>query len=249
MFKQFLGDGDDYFGRRPNVPQYPGLKQATEDSIGINESILQRLLTFAGNADKGNQENWLAAVRRMIPNFDKIMGSVNEQAAGGIPKDVQNVVTSNAAAKALGGGFAGSKMHGNLVARDLGLTSLDMMERGMSSAQRWLSMSPAPTDVRAMFVTPTQQFAALEGKFQRDLLEQKILASPDPAKRGRADQEMALFGMIMGAAGGGGGAQPQYKREEPPDMGGGGAPAGTQFSANGNAYAPGAWVPKYMPTW
>lgn len=249
MFKQFWGSGDDYFGRRPTVPQYPGLKAATEDSLSINEAVLQRLLTFAGNADEGNQENWKAAIRRIIPNFDKIIANVEDQALGKIPKDVQNVISGNAAARALGGGYAGSGVHRNLVARDLGLTSLDLMERGMGAAQRWLSMSPAPTDVRAMFVTPAQSFAAMEGKFQRDLLEQKILASPDPAKRGRADQEMALFGMIMGAAGGGGGAQPQYKPEEPPDMGGGGAPAGTKFSSNGTAYAPGAYVPSYIPQW
>jgi hypothetical protein len=41
--------------------------------------------------------------------------------------------------------------------------------------------------------------------FQRDLLAAKVKAAPDPIKRGRADQEMALAGMILSAYGGGAG--------------------------------------------
>lgn len=106
------------------------------------------------------------------PNVSNILsqGSQNilSLMQGQIPQGVQDQVQNSVAARALGGGYAGSSMHGNLMARDLGLTSLQLQQQGQAQALPWFGLGRqlSPTfDVSNMFVTPAQQIAvALENQ-------------------------------------------------------------------------------------
>ena len=123
-----------------------------------------------------------------------------------------------------------------LQARDLGLTSLQMTQQGLSSAERWLATvrnTQAPMmDVTSMFISPSQKFAAMEAKWQRDLYAETMAAAPDPEQRGKMDSEMALAGMILGIYSGGTPYNNAYKAPQPPKQQGGGGGGG----GGGNPY-------------
>jgi len=109
---------------------------------------------------------------------DKATANISDWLAGKVPGDVSDQVMRSAAGKSLYGGFGGSGMARNLGARDLGLTSLDIMGKGLSAAERWIAQSKAGLnqfDVSSMFVTPQQQIGLAteerNAKFQRDYVQ------------------------------------------------------------------------------
>lgn len=227
MFKQFWSSGKDYFGTKPVTPLAPTSSDILQHAISSNLANFDGASTLVNKTNASNQSMLTDALRKAIPGYDdivsKISRNITSELNGEIPGDVQGAIQRNAAAKALGGGYAGSGMHGNLLARDLGLTSLDLTQKGLDSAERWVATSrtyrmPQMMDLRSMFVSPEQQFTVDMNKFLRDFTAAKIEAAPDPAKRGRADQEMALFATIMsavggmsGGGGGGGGGNVQWQ--------------------------------------
>ncbi len=77
-------------------------------------------------------------------------------------------------------------------------------------------------DYTTMFFSPAQMLDHAYSTFQRDLLAAKSAAAPDPAARGRADQEMALLGMILSAYGGGAGYTGSKYGSSGADVGGAG---------------------------
>jgi len=205
MFSQMFG-GKKFFGSKPDIPQPPTAWEIGADFAKANLQNLPEFQKLAGAANAFDTEQ----INKMLATVYPELGKTSEQIGkntlamtrGEIPEDVAAAVTRSSAARALGGGYAGSKAHGNLVARDLGLTSLQLTQQGLDSASRWLAASrqfrtPQGMNVGSMFVQ-----SQLPMKWQRDVLQAKIEAAPDPVARGRADQEMALFSAILSAAGG-----------------------------------------------
>jgi hypothetical protein len=137
--------------------------------------------------------------------------------SGDLPPDVIAQIERSDAYGALSGGYAGSGMSHNLTARDLGLTSLDLMKQGAgmlgqggNSAQQWASM--ANQDIMnpaSQFVTPQQQQAS---NMENALLTQQsrqfafnVAAAPDPVAAGISNTIMSLVGAYVGGLGGKGG--------------------------------------------
>ena len=166
-------------------------------------------------------------LRSVTPNLDairsNISGNIESMTRGEIPQDVQNAVQNNAAARALGGGYAGSQAHGNLVARDLGLTSLDLTQRGLSSADAWLRSSaalyqPSMINLFELFVSPIEQAAfdvnERNTQWQWQYLREQLAAMPDPLVRGIQDSIAEIGMAALGGShtpyyGGAGGGQAQ----------------------------------------
>ena len=117
-------------------------------------------------------------------------------------------------------------MSRGLTARDLGLTSLDLMSKGASmigqggnSAQQWAAMARGNIyDPNQSLTTPGQQEAA---NVQNEVYKQQsqqmgynVAAAPDPQTVGLYNTGMGLLGStvstlgnIYGAGGGGGGGK------------------------------------------
>lgn len=136
---------------------------------------------------------------------DKGTDVISSLVAGEIPKDVQSAVGRNAAARSLYGGYGGSGMARNLVARDLGLTSLDLMSKGLDSASRWIAQSRtlAPTmDVTSMFLSPAQQvnFATSERdkKLNYTNMKNQFEYANDPMRG--VEDSVAQIGDMVGTA-------------------------------------------------
>lgn len=96
-----------------------------------------------------------------------LRGNISQQGAntqsflrGQIPQDVQDLVKNNAAQTSLFGGYGGSQVARNLTARDLGLTSLDLIGRGNQGLEQQFSLSqrlnPYQSDILSYLMSPSQ---------------------------------------------------------------------------------------------
>ena len=135
---------------------------------------------------------------------------------GQIPPDVAQQVMRSAAFQSLGAGTMGGPMGSALAARNLGLSSLDVMKQGAdlatsggNAAQRWASIAQGTMLPQSAYLYSPQwytAFMAQQAAAKRDVKQQKfnIAAQPDPAWADRAK----LAGSILGAyAAGPSGAQ------------------------------------------
>lgn len=236
------GSDEDLYGKKVEVPDYPTLDKAQRDAVAANKAIIPDATEVGARVNEFNQEQLEKMLREAIPelsNINALAGkNITSMLRGELPPDVANLIERKSAERAVSGGFAGSGVHRNLSARDLGLTSLDLTQKGLSSAERWIAGARqnqvAPLyDVTSMFVSPELQFAAAEGKFQRDLYAETMKAAPDPAKRGAWHTQLGFMGQVLGMFGGGtfGGFEGQS------GGGGNGGWWGIRGGGNSNAYA------------
>lgn len=223
---QLVGDGKKFFGERLKTPEFPSLESILTSGTKANTAALSDTSLWAAGINKFTQAEVTKMLESVLPGFSSGLAGATKNAAalarGEIPDDVSRAVHSSAAAKALAGGFVGSGFGRNLVARDFGKTSLALTGEGQNrlTSLGAFARSAFPVfDMSQAFFNPAQMLDYTYNKFQRDLLAAKVAAAPDPASRGRADQQMAIVGMILSAYGGG----PGYTG------------AGTNYDGSGNA--------------
>lgn len=216
MLKQFYDDDDGkaYFGSKVVVPKLPGMGDILKSGTEANMAALPGIKEWVGNINSFNQAEVSKMLEQVLPGIGGGLASATANAAalarGEIPGDVQSAVVNSAAARSLRGGYGGTGMSRNLVSRDLGITSLAATEAGQNRLQAIGGFARAmfPVfDFSTAFFNPSQMLDYTYSKFQRDLLQAKVDAAPDPVARGRADQEMALMGMILSVYSGGPGYQ------------------------------------------
>lgn len=182
-------------GSKPSVPTLPSLSLGSEQqkALAANLAVLPQSEQIAGQVDLFNQNQINQMLEQVIPNYKAITGQVStnigQLVQGQIPTDVSQAVQESAAASAVGGGYAGSEAQRNLVARDLGLTSLDLTQRGLASAESWMQTAnqiyaPGQFNVASMFITPSQQASfdveERNAQFQVQWMRNQIAAMPAP---------------------------------------------------------------------
>lgn len=243
-FGQFMGSsGSDYFGTKVKVPELPGLKDILKTGTEANLVNLPGVQEFAGKINAFNQAEVTKMLEQVLPGFSGGLKSATANAAalarGEIPGDVQSAVVNSAAARSLRGGYGGTGMSRNLVSRDLGITSLAATEAGQKRLESLGGFTRAmfPVfDFSTAFFNPAQMLDYTYSKFQRDLLQAKVDAAPDPVKRGRADQEMALLGMILSVYSGGPGYQGSQNYQNDQVSSANGPVSGNSPGYTGNSY-------------
>jgi hypothetical protein len=205
------------FGSTPKVPTLPALDLGTEQGKAIANNLknLPQAEQLTAAANTFSQAQIQKMLENAIPGYKAMTGQassvIQSEMAGQVPKDVQDLIQSNAAAKALGGGFAGGSAHGALLARDLGTTSLNLIQSGMTAAQSWIDQAnrlyaPGMANVQSMFVSPTQQseFDVNErnAQWNQQWLKNQVAAMPDPVIGGIHADIMQLASSFLGAYGG-----------------------------------------------
>lgn len=115
-----------------------GLPGATELSSKLNASSMGDLMSTLNTAIPGYSD--MQASRA---------GAVGSMLKGEIPQDVREAIFRGGASKSLAGGFGGSEFGRNLTSRDLGLSSLDILGRGMSGMTSLIGSTPLPRMVQA----------------------------------------------------------------------------------------------------
>lgn len=179
-----LGFGMDFFAGlaegKPTIPRFTPIDVQAEQAKAVagNISILPNAQSMASSINTFNQAELERMLASMIPGYanikNRISANIGDQLSGKIPDDVSQAVHRNSAVKSLYGGYGGTGAARNLTARDLGLASLDLTQRGLDAATRWVSSAAkAPQfDVTSMFIAPgfQAQFAQQErdSQFQRD---------------------------------------------------------------------------------
>lgn len=165
------------------VPAFTQIDPTKEQGKAVagNVQNFGNISKLAGSANTFNQDQLTKMLESAIPGYQSmtksIGGDISSMLSGEIPKDVGDQIARSGAFKSLAGGFSGSNMSKNLTARDLGLTSLDLINKGIDAGSRWMEtakkVAVAPEfDVTSMFITPEQQVQTkmfnVTGQFQRD---------------------------------------------------------------------------------
>lgn len=200
--------------KKVNPPNYTPTDPGTEagKAIAANQKNLPAATQLASATNEANQNELLKRLREAIPNFDKIQSNVSQniadQTAGQLPKDVVDLINRSAAAQNVAGGVSGSGFGRNLAPRDLGLTSLQLMQQGFSNANQWLATQRATTiapqfDVSNMFITPAQQiqatFANNAGQWNVNWLQTQLKAAQ--SNRNIIGGGFEQFGQSLGSMG------------------------------------------------
>lgn len=192
------------FGTKPGVAEY------TPTDLGVESKK-------AAEANIQNLPEIQALLEKILPGWGEMQkqGSKTTMSLlrGEIPDDVMGQVRRQSAYKSLMGGFGGSGMAKSLTARDFGLTSLDLQERGTNSAQRWMGMSRE--SVAPWMVTGgAQADQTMKNNLYKQATEQfkfNVLAAPDPGAAGMFNTIATIGGTAasFGTMGmGGGGSKP-----------------------------------------
>lgn len=214
-----FGENDEakkIYGTPPVVPDAVDIAKSQTAAVDQNLKTLPSAENLTGEINRFNQDQILQMLTRSVPDYEaigrKTSGNILSQLSGEIPADVANRIQSGAAGRAVTGGFGGTGMGRNLTTRDLGLTSLELSNRAIDSASRWITSqrkvaAPESFDVSNMFISPAQRFAADQQAWNRDYLANTIEAAPDPVAAGQFNTQMQVVGMVLGAMGGGGGAK------------------------------------------
>lgn len=220
-----LIEGDDLFGKKPEVAPWKNINLTDQQK----KSILGNISNFEDISKLGKlyTDYTTQSQNQLLPGYSdilakgaagtsKLLDVASGFLSGVLPADVQSAVQRGSAYGALQGGFAGSGMARNLTARDLGLTSLDLMQRGaqmlgqgQNTAAGWAGL--AGQDIlnpASFFTTPQQMFQdTFANQLQRQAYLQNkynVAAAPDPQVAGTYGLISNRFGQLSGMGGGGG---------------------------------------------
>lgn len=231
-----FADSADVYGTRPVVPG------AIDYGAALNQTIGQNIAAIPSLTDLATQSTQLYSqlMETAYPGITNLKKTGTEQIQaflhGEIPKDVSEQVQRIGAEKAAAGGTQGSPFAKALTARDLGLTSLSLIQGGLSAAERWVQQARSQTfDFSRMFFGPEDSQRQAENEWQRQWLASQVEHAPDPEARGRFDSAMSLLGMVLSAYGGGAGYTNSYRS---PYQGNNSA-----FGGGGSAFGEGTDIP------
>lgn len=239
-----MGGGRDVYGSRPVVPGPIDYQNALAETIRTNISVLPSLTELGTQAT----EAYAKLMETAYPGITNLRNLGTAQIGsflrGEIPEDVSRQLRQISAEKSAGLGTAGSPFSKALEARDLGLTSLSLIQGGLSAAERWMAQAKSQTfDFSRMFYGPEDAQKQAENEWQRQWLAAQVAASPDPMARGQFDTGMAVLGMVLSAYGGGQGYQGTYRS---PYQGGSAGPYAAYQGGMGGAQA-GSYFGEYGP--
>ena len=132
---------------------------AAGKALGFNESHMQNFTKMADQLSGAGTQTLLAQEQAANPLFTQTRDTAGRNnlslMQGNVPLDVQSTLARSGAFKQLQNGTGGSGLGRNANARDLGLTSLNLMQQGDQSAQKWTSLLNDAL-VKPAFVSPFQ---------------------------------------------------------------------------------------------
>jgi hypothetical protein len=216
-------------GKKVKVPQFQRVNTEKEQEAAIKQNIasLQSGTELATKTTAAEQTLLESQLRRAIPGYDQLIQqagkNIGSRLRGEVDQDVQSQLQRAVAGRAVGGGFKdASGIRTNLLARDFGLTAMQIQNQGLAQAQSFIQQQRTmgmaqPFSVSSMFITPTQRInlSLQENQFQyqRDMAAAQVAAQPDPMMAAIGGSLSNIGGMafgsgmggMMGGGGGGGG--------------------------------------------
>ena len=173
-----LGAAGSLLSKGPKIPTYEKVDQATEQGAAISSNLasFDKSRQLAEQTSAADQEILMANLERAMPGYGSLIGgaggAIGSMIAGRLPIADQFMKMRQSAEGGVTGGISGSQAGRNLVARDLGLSQMDLMQRGVQMLNPLLSTVRStavanPMGVGASFITPQQwtQNAISENRF------------------------------------------------------------------------------------
>lgn len=194
------------------IANTPGLNLSQQ--VGEASGLMPDIQALESQRNQFNQAELERLLERSIPGYREAQaqrtGTSMSLMRGELPPDVEEAVFRRSAGRAVGGGFAGSLAGRNLTARDLGRTSLDLMNLGQQQFAGILGTTPRAQAVDYAF-TPQDITGLRSGeRTQRMQALQSWAGAPSSgAVWGQGLQQMGkslmeLAGSVGGMAAGGG---------------------------------------------
>ena len=198
-------------GGKASVPTIATISpnDAASQAVSANLGNLAANEALVSQANQFTRDEIAKMMRQVMPGYDQITtsatGQISSMIKGDLPLSDAQQSELGSVAKAFGGGYGGSGVQGNLVARDLGLSSLQVTQQGLSSAESWMKMSnqlygSQMLNLSSMFLTPSQVYAGTNEQntqqFQQEWMQNQIDAQKDPVLTSLASS----FGGLSSAA-------------------------------------------------
>lgn len=213
----------------PAMPSFTPISPATAQAQTVtgNLAVLPQTEAIAGKLNTFNQQQLEQMLESAIPGYKGMTttgsAQIQKELQGELPTDVSDAVIRAGAGAALSSGVGtDSGMGRNLVARDLGLTSLDVINKGISSAESWMGTIdkmavPGLSDPTAgSFLTPQQTISTdieeRNAQFQHDWNKDLMNWQTSLRYAGADDLQstMSAIGSMAGSAGMAGGSGGGY---------------------------------------
>lgn len=163
------GDTIDYYKNNYYIPQFQNYTETPyttgyEQYLQGGNKYAPQINRFLERQNDLSNQQFRGDLFRSSPT---LRGNIAQQGRltqqflrGEIPPDVQAQLANRAAETSLAGGFSGSQVARNLTARDLGLTSLDMISRGQQGLGQQLgyaqALNPYQSNTLDYLMTPQQ---------------------------------------------------------------------------------------------
>jgi len=158
-----------------NTP-YVDPNKAYTDSLNASLAALPQAQNLTGQENAFNTQQLQDTLNKSIPGYSNIQSArsanIQNELAGQLPPDVQAAIERAGAAQGLSGGFGGSQAGRNLTARDLGQTSLGLMNQGQSQAQQLISGTPMATPIsiaQQLGINPSLLYSGNESQRQQNM--------------------------------------------------------------------------------
>jgi hypothetical protein len=207
--------GGLFGGKKPKVPELKPIDFAGEQRQAIQQNIasLESATDLATKTTAAEQSQLEAQLRRAIPGYDQLIQqagkTIGSRLRGEVDQDVQSQLQRAVAGRAVGGGFKdASGIRTNLLARDFGLTAMQIQNQGLAQAQSFIQQQRTmgmaqPFSISSMFITPAQRIGAIQQQqsamYGRDLTAAQVAAAPSPMAQA-AQTAFTNFGGIAGGA-------------------------------------------------
>lgn len=152
--------------RSGDLPPAPYVDPSREAGKAISGNLrnLPEAAELARRSDAANASNYAALMEQLIPGYSNIAknisGSIESMSRGEIPSDLAAYLGRKNAELGITTGTSGSDFDRNRLARNYGLTSLDLINRSLDSASRWMQQVSAGVprmDFTRSFVSPELQ--------------------------------------------------------------------------------------------
>ena len=228
------------YGKKPTVPELTPIDvDATQQAtVAGNQASFADIAKLAAGVNTFNQDQLGALIDRVlgVGARQQIQENLASQLRGEIPLDVRNAIYRGGAERSTAtNAFGGGGFTRNIEARDLGLTSLDITNKALSSAEGWLNTSRSPTfDVTSMFFSPQQRLGFQQqqqvAQYQNDLTKAGVAAAPDPNMAALGQAFDSSFNSLETVGGLLGGAASSYGMQR-------GLSSGAAAGASGNGLA------------
>ena len=207
--------GGLFGGRKPKVPELKPINFEQEQTNAIRQNIaaLEPATKLAEKTTSAEQSLLETQLRRAIPGYDQLIQqagkTIGSRLRGEVDQDVQSQLQRAVAGRAVGGGFKdASGIRTNLLARDFGLTAMQIQNQGLAQAQSFIQQQRTmgmaqPFSISSMFITPAQRIGAIQQQqsamYGRDLTAAQVAAAPSPMQQS-AQTAFTNFGGIAGGA-------------------------------------------------